>query len=223
MALAIDKLNHIMASENRKKLKSKKTSDKSAQTEFTFIKLKDDVIEKHGLPKLPCPVRVSVLERILTKGSIEFPVLADECIAYCHQNPDNQADYTDLLVRLCYLAGINFGQAGDDSKAQSYLSQAYMVDPNDIQVASNYALALSKGRKFDESLDIYEQILAFLQDGKRGFSPQVWIDAVKIHHMKGNFRRALELVEISINEAPQYFGEEAKAFAEELRHKIANG
>ena len=154
---------------------------------------------------------------------MEFPLLADECIAYHSQYPENQPDIKPLLIRLCYIAGVNVGRAGDDIKAQEYFATAYHTDPHDLQIASNYALALSNNGRFDEALEIYERILSFLEDGKRGFSPQVWTEAVNIHNKKGNFKRALELVEISIKEAPQDFGDDAKAFAQELRNKIKTG
>ena len=212
-----------MAFWNRKKSEIKETSNESSGDEFTFFALKDEVLEQYGLPKQPCPVRLSILENVFSKGALEFAILADECNTYYCQHPENQADIKPLLVRLCYIAGVNAGQAGDNLKALQYLAKAYDTDPHDFQAAANYALALSKSGRFDESLEIYEQILSFLQDGKRGFSPQVWTEAVKIHNMKGNFVRALELVEISIKKAPQYFGDDAKAFAQELRSKIQNG
>jgi len=207
---------------NQEEIAGNVGSDKSKQPEFTFLGLKEEFINQYGLPKQPCPVRSTVLENFLSSGTLALSTLADECIIYCQQHTDGKKDVTELLVRLCYAAGIISGQDGNPIKAQFYFAQAYQVEPSDIQVASNYALALSKNNKFDDALEIYEQILLLLEDGQVGFSPQVWTEAVNIHCMKGNFRRALELVEISIQESPEYFGDDARAFAEELRSKIAN-
>jgi tetratricopeptide (TPR) repeat protein len=190
--------------------------------EFIFVTLTDKFLEQFDIPKQPCPLRTSTFENALPEGVFDFSLLADECILYHKQHPENQPDVRPLLARLCNIAGVNAGQDGDAHKAQYYFDKAYCIDPCDIQVASNFALALCINDQIDDALDVYEQVITDLQNGRLEFIPEIWTEAVKIHHMKGNYKRALELVEISIQEAPQYFGDDAKAFAQELRNEIAN-
>ena len=96
---------------NRKKTSSQEILDKSVQDEFMYFSFKDKMLEQYGLPKQPCPIRFYVLESVLAQGTIEFSLLADECIAYCQQYPEKKQDVAGLLVRLCYLAGLNADQA----------------------------------------------------------------------------------------------------------------
>ena len=195
-------------------------SDRSNPETFVFFTLKDNFLKQYGLPKKQCPIRPYVLEKLLLNGTLELSRLADECYLYCEQNQDERIEFKDLLVRLSYVAGIIAGKDGNHQQALLYFAQAFKAEPSDIQIGSNYALALSKNERFDESLEIYEKILSFLEDGKVGFSPEVWTESVNLHFRKGNFKRALELVEISIKEAPEFFGDEAKAFAVNLRNRI---
>jgi len=197
--------------------------DEPTQDSFTFLTLQDEILEEYGLPDHPCPIRVSVFKGGLESGELEFSMLADECLAYFEQHPEHQLKISKLLVRLCYLAGVTAGQAGDDLQAQHYLAQAFAMQPKDVQIAANYALALSENNRLAESLGVYEQILSFLQDGNKGFSSHIWSEAVRINLMLGNHSRALELLEICIKEAPEEFGDDARALARELRDKIENG
>jgi hypothetical protein len=96
---------------NIKKIDSQERLKKSVQDEFTYFALKDEILEQYGLSKRPCPVRFFVLEGVFTKGTIEFTTLAEECIAYRQQYPENKQDVAELLLRLCYLADLNAGQA----------------------------------------------------------------------------------------------------------------
>lgn len=205
---------------NQNKTTGNDASDKSSQNGFTFLELKKEFLNQYELPEQSFPVRISALENFVSKGTMEIPFLADECMTYCQQHPEDKKNFRNTLVRLCYLAGIIVGRNGNDRQAQIYFEQAYIEAPSNIQVASNYALALSNNGDFDKSLEVYERILSFLEDGQVGFSVEIWKEAVKLHHMKGNLRRALELVEISIRMDPQNFGESAVKYAEDLRGKI---
>lgn len=71
-----------------------------------------------------------------------------------------------------------------------------------------------------ESLKIYETIVTtFLNEGKVGFSSQIWINVIELNYLIGNFERALELLEKSIEIAPPQFAKEAENLANRIRKK----
>jgi len=150
---------------------------------------------------------------------LNSPSLADECLIYCQRYPENKEDHKELIIRLCYLAGENAGQEANHLQARHYFSQAYKLVPSNIQFASNLALSLSNSGDYDQSLAIYEQIIASLGYGDLGFSPLIWTEAVNLNDRKGNYHRTLELVEKCILEVPENFNKEALKFANEIRKK----
>lgn len=192
----------------------------SASDQFILLEFDDQVNSKYQLPNKLLPVRISVLENSSLKDNIQFSVLADECIAYCRKYPEKILDFKNLLVRLCYLAGLDAGKRGNQAEALKYFSEAYANNPYDLDVAANCALALRKNNKTRESLKIYETILSsFLKSGRQGFSSQIWINVIELNCIENNFDRALELLDESMNIAPPDFVEEARRLAKKIRER----
>lgn len=192
--------------------------ENNTQESFVLIKLKHETLIEYGLPDKLLPVRISVLEENDLRAKISFRVFADECRAYCEQHPEKKEECSILHTRLYYLAGIEAGRAGDDLDALGYFSVAFEADPGNLDIAANCALALLNNDMSDQALEMYEFIIETIFDnGERGFSEKIWSMAVKLNCLKGNFNRALDLLEATLPTASMDFVADAAITVKKLR------
>ena len=202
------------------------------EEEFSFLTFDKDFIHRHGLPDQLYPIRLSVLHNILSRdksapGAVRpdaVPLLANEGLLYVERHPDARKEMSGFLARLCYVAGISVGSSGNHLMALHFFQTAYALAPDDFNIARNYGLSLWKLKRLDEAAEIYEIILSKWEGGGKGFSPDIWTEAINIHYMTGNYRRALQLVEIALRITPDLFqGAAQKAFVQDIRQKVSDG
>lgn len=195
-------------------------SDFKNEEKFLFIELDEEFIIENELPDQCIPVRAKVIENDFNRGVNKIYLLADECQLFCKTHPEYMSDLKEMLSRLSLLAGVSAAYDKDFESSERYLAQVYVLNPWDIEVLGNFAGAKFNNKKYDDALEIYEEIIEKLEYGNRGFIPEVWNNTVEIYIMFEMYTEAADLMESAITIAPEYFTEDAKDLIEELRSKL---
>lgn len=100
-----------------------------------------------------------------TNNSPELLELA--CTAYQHEGREEDAitmmeqaltHHPDSALHLCLMANAQ-ANAGDYTKEHHYASQAYELDPDNLKIATDYALALQHQGRYEEALSLYDRFI----------------------------------------------------------------
>lgn len=202
-------------------------SDDFALYDFTLFKFNDEVLQQYGLPDLPCPVRVEILDQILSGDGIQLTLLADECELFLEQHPESREMFAKLSARLNYIAGVISGQSGDDEAAAMYLGRAYKIyigkayeAPQLVfETASKYASALNKLNRFKDALFVFDDVHFMFGPDIEESSFGFWQEAIDLNYQRGNISRSIALLENCIEKMPEKFPEDIRTSDESLRDK----
>jgi tetratricopeptide (TPR) repeat protein len=161
-------------------------------SDFTFYQLHKSVLTKYDLLPYPFPARKQREKEIFKSGKeVDIGDLFEELDVLVTEKPEFLPYYSDTISRLSYFLGLKAGQEGNSAAAAHYLQIGVWVNPKNLTLRTNYALALQNIRLFDEALKQYEIVM---HDPDFPANPLVWIMAARLYAEKKDYKRAHQLL-----------------------------
>lgn len=124
-----------------------------------FFALAESVCKKLNLPPIPFPVRKGRDEIIFNPQGVALDLLLDELEQYLIEKPEEKIFYKDAFSRLAAIEGIRLGEEGFHDHAAHYFELGLALDPANLALRSNYALALQSAGRKEEAMRQYRFLL----------------------------------------------------------------
>jgi tetratricopeptide (TPR) repeat protein len=142
-----------------------------------FFALAESVCKKLNLPPIPFPVREGREKEIFSANGVALDLLLDELERYLIEHPEEKVFFRDAGARLASIEGIRLGGEGFHEIAAHYFELGLALDPENIALRADYALALqSVGRK-EEAMRQYRFLL---RHPVSSVQPLIWIPAARL-------------------------------------------
>ena len=104
-------------------------------------------------------------------------LLLDELENYLIAYPEERVFYQEAGVRLAALEGIRLGEEGFPDLAAHYFELGLALDPQNLALRSNYALALQSAGRRQEAMRQYRFLL---QQPAISIQPLIWVLAARL-------------------------------------------
>jgi tetratricopeptide (TPR) repeat protein len=142
-----------------------------------FYALAKDVCHKFNLPPIPFPVRPGHEKEIFNPRGVALDLLLDELEMYLIEHPEERVFFKEAGSRLASLEGIRLGEEGFPDLAAHYFELGLALDPDNLSLRSNYALALQSAGRNQEAMRQYRFLL---QQPAISIQPLIWILAARL-------------------------------------------
>lgn len=142
-----------------------------------FFALAESVCNKFNLPPIPFPVRPGHEKEIFKPQGVALDLLLDELENYLIEHPEERVFFKEAGSRLASLEGIRLGQEGFHDLAAHYFELGLALDPENLSLRSNYALALQSAGRKEEAMRQYRFLL---QQPAISIQPLIWILAARL-------------------------------------------
>jgi len=156
-----------------------------------FFALAENVREQLDLPPIPLPVRASREREIFKPDGVALDLLLDELQRYLIDHPDQRVFYQAAGSRLAALEGIHLGEEGFHELAMHYFELGLALDPENLSLRSNYALALHSAGHWEEALRQYRFLL---RQPEVSIQPLIWILAARLFLDSGDPLTACQIL-----------------------------
>jgi len=124
-----------------------------------FYSLEESVSQKFNLPPIPFPVRPGREKTIFNPQGVALDLLLDELKKYLIENPEEKIFYQEAGSRLAAVEGIKLGEEGFPDLAAHYFELGLALDPDNLALRFNYALALQSAGRKEEAMRQYRYLL----------------------------------------------------------------
>jgi tetratricopeptide (TPR) repeat protein len=124
-----------------------------------FYMMADRVWEMIEVLPIPFPARADREKEIFSLQGVALDLLLDELEHYLIEYPEERVFYKDAGARLAALEGIRQGQEGFHEQAAHYFELGLALDPENIALRANYALALQSAGRLDEAMRQYRFLI----------------------------------------------------------------
>lgn len=165
-----------------------------------FYSLAENACKKLDLPAALFPVRTGKEKDIFHPNGVASDLLLDELEAYLAEHPQERPLYKDLAVKLAYFEGVKLGQEGFHDMAAHAFELGLAMDPEELSLRVNYALALQSSGRSGEALTQYRYLLQRLE--LEAPNPLVWILAARQFLDAGDPVTASQLLEATAQFMP---------------------
>ena len=159
---------------------------------YQFYSLSEKICKEFDLSPAPLPVRIGKEKEIFKPTGVALDLLLDELEKYLIEHPDERPLYKNFAVRLAYLEGVRLGQEGAHEMAAHYFELGLALDPENLSLRMNDALALQSSGRADKALAQYRYLL---QRPQVGVNPLLWILAARQFLDSGDPITASQLLE----------------------------
>lgn len=144
---------------------------------FQFYALAERLCKKYDFPPIPFPVRVSQEKEIFKPDGVALDLLLDELEQYVIEHPEERAFFKEAGSRLASLEGIRLGEEGFPDLAAHYFELGLALDPENLALRANYALALQSAGRKEAAMRQYRFLL---QQPAISIQPLIWILAARL-------------------------------------------
>lgn len=141
-----------------------------------FFALNGNVCNKYELPPIPLPVRIGREKDIFKSDGVALDYLLDELENYLIAHPADVECYREIGARLATLEGIRLGKEGFHEHAFHYFEFGLALEPDNVALRINYALALQGAER---NYDAMRQYRFLLQQPIAAVQPLIWIPAAR--------------------------------------------
>jgi tetratricopeptide (TPR) repeat protein len=124
-----------------------------------FYALAESVCQKLNLPPIPLPVRLGREKEIFKPQGVALDLLLDELEHYLSAHPEEIVLFKDSGSLLASIEGIRLGEEGFHDHAAHYFELGLALDPENLGLRSNYALALQSAGRKEEAMRQYRFLL----------------------------------------------------------------
>lgn len=124
-----------------------------------FFSLKESVCKKFNLPPIPFPVRSGREKKIFNPRGVALDLLLDELEKYLIEHPEEKIYFKEAGSRLAAVEGIKLGEEGFPDLAAHYFELGLALDPDNLALRSNYAIALQSAGRKEEAMRQYRYLL----------------------------------------------------------------
>lgn len=124
-----------------------------------YFSFAESVYKKFNLPSIPFPVRPDRENEIFTPQGVCLDLLLDELEDYLKTHPEERVFYHGIGARLAELEGIRQGEEGLHDFAAHYFEVGLALDPRNLALRSNYALALQSAGRKEEAMRQYRFLI----------------------------------------------------------------
>ncbi|MCX8117438.1 MAG: zinc-ribbon domain-containing protein [Desulfobacterota bacterium] len=130
-----------------------------AMENIKFYEIRERVRKKMGLPPIPFPVRESREKVIFKSQGVALDLLLDELERYLIEHPEERVLYRETFSRLAAMEGIRLGEEGFHELASHYFELGLALDPENLSLRANYALALQSSGRKEEAMKQYRLLI----------------------------------------------------------------
>ncbi len=127
--------------------------------DIQFFSLAENVCKKLNFPAMPFPVREGREKTIFSPDGVALDLLLKELEHYLIEHPEERLFYKDAGARLAALEGIRLGENGFHEQAAHYFELGLALDPENLALRANYALALQSSGRLDEAMRQYRFLI----------------------------------------------------------------
>lgn len=124
-----------------------------------FFSLTESIQEKFEFSVVPFPVRSIHKNDIFTAQGVALDLLLEELEHYLIEHPEELVFYKDAGARLASIEGIRLGEEGFHDLAAHYFELGLALDPENLALRANYALALQSAGRKEEAMRQYRFVL----------------------------------------------------------------
>ncbi len=124
-----------------------------------FFSLAESVRNQFNLSPIPFPVRSGRESEIFTPQGVYLDLLLDELEDYLRAHPEEKFFYKEAGSKLAALEGIRQGKEGFHDFAARYFELGLALEPENLALRANYALALQSAGRFDEAMRQYRFLI----------------------------------------------------------------
>jgi len=126
---------------------------------FRFYSLAESVRKKLNLSPIPLPVRSGRDKETFNSKGVALDILLDELEHYLIAHPKEKIFYQEAGARLASIEAIRLAEEGFPDLAAHYFELGLALDPDNLALRSNYALALQSSGRLDEAMRQYRFLL----------------------------------------------------------------
>ena len=126
---------------------------------YRFYALADSVCKSLNIPPVPFPVRKDHANEIFTSRGAYLDLLLDELERYLIAHPEECVFYKEAGAQLASIEAIRLGEEGFADLAAHYFELGLALDPDNLALRSNYALALQSAGRLDDAMRQYRFLL----------------------------------------------------------------
>jgi len=160
-------------------------------SDIQFFSLAENVCKKLNLPAMPFPVREGREKAIFNPDGVSLDLLLGELEHYLIEHPEERIFYKDAGARLASVEGIRLGEEGFHDLAAHYFELGLTLDPENLALRSNYALALQSAGRNEEAMRQYRFLLL---EPVSAIQPLIWILAARLFLGSGDPVTAYQLL-----------------------------
>jgi len=142
-----------------------------------FYALAESVYRKFNLPPMPFPVRAGREREIFSADGVALDLLLEELERYLIEHPEEKVFFKDAGSRLAAIEGIRLGEEGFHDHAAHYFELGLALDPENIALRADYALALQSAGRKEEAMRQYRFLL---RHPVSSIQPLIWIPAARL-------------------------------------------
>jgi len=124
-----------------------------------FYSLAESVRNQFNLSPIPFPVSSGRENEIFTPQGVCLDLLLDELEDYLRAHPEEKFFYKEAGSKLAALEGIRQGEDGFHEQAAHYFELGLALDPENLALRCNYALALQSSGRNDEAMRQYRFLI----------------------------------------------------------------
>lgn len=148
-----------------------------------FYALAENVCKKLNLPSIPLPVRSGSEKAIFNPREVALDLLLDELEHYLIAHSEEKVFYKEAGARLASIEGIRLGEEGSHELAAHYFELGLALDPANLALRADYALALQSAGRKEEAMRQYRFLL---QQPAAAIQPLIWILAARLFLAAGD-------------------------------------
>lgn len=188
-----------------------------------LVTLQDSFYQQFDVSTVPLPLSRDDIEAIIRHDGLSFAAITTSLRYYLLENPEKIEEYTPVIVRMAYEAGLYEGLYGDFDSAEHYFSLAQHYGWQDIMVDAIVAGGYMAIGDYDKALEEYEEVHRSLRR-RDNLVPNVWLATAKLCFDQGRTRKGRNIVNDYIDRAevsPLASFEELVQYG--LRWSIQNG
>lgn len=145
--------------------------------DIQFFSLAEHLCQKLNLPVMPFPVREGRGKDIFNPDGVALDLLLDELEHYLIEHPEERIFYQDAGARLAAMEGIRLGGEGFHDLAAHYFELGLALNPENIALRADYALALQSAGRNEEAIRQYRFLLL---EPVSSVQPLIWILAARL-------------------------------------------
>lgn len=160
-------------------------------SKYFFYQMNGDLERKIDLPHLAYPVRKEKSLGFIYEGRLSISKLLDELDHYLEEHPGQRGLYSDAVVKLAWLEGLEAGRKGYMEHAAAYFRLGLDYQPENLSLHAELAAALLSLNRKEEALEELEWLM---REAGGGVEPLVWLLSSRLHQEFGNADRANELL-----------------------------